>query len=356
MVCAPASPWARVEPAMSSVEAASKEATARICESGAFLGAHHERNERRTWIVVAVTAVMIVGVIAGGAHYNSMALLADGWHMATHAATLCVAALAYRYARLHANDPRFAFGTGKVGELAGFASAVALAVAALLIGWESLLRLLSPRPIHFSQATVIAVVGLAVNLASAWLLHQGSHGHDHHDHHHHHHGHGEDPDGHDAHGHEHQAHNHHAAHAEGHHHDSNLRAAYQHVLADALTSVAAIVGLLAGRFLGWTWLDPVIGVAGAVVIAHWAWGLMRTASEALLDMCGSPALAAKVRARLETATDTVCDLHLWKVGPGHQALIVAIASSAPLTSDVYKAKLAGLRGLSHVTVEVNPRS
>jgi cation diffusion facilitator family transporter len=274
--------------------------------------------------VVAVTAIMMVGEIAGGALYNSMALLADGWHMATHAATLCVAALAYRYARVHANDPRFAFGTGKVGELAGFASAVVLAVAALLIGWESLLRLVSPRPIHFNQATVIAVVGLAVNLASAWLLHQG-------DHHH----------GHD--------------HGHGHHHDNNLRAAYQHVLADALTSVAAIVGLLAGRFLGWTWLDPLIGVAGAVVIAHWAWGLMRAASEALLDVSGSPAMAAKVRARLETATDTVCDLHLWKLGPGHQALIVAIASSAPLTTDAYKAKLKGLGGLSHVTVEVNAR-
>jgi cation diffusion facilitator family transporter len=328
---------------MSSVEAAPppKAATGRICESGAFLGPQHERNERRTWIVVAVTAIMMVGEIAGGALYNSMALLADGWHMATHAATLCVAALAYRYARVHANDPRFAFGTGKVGELAGFASAVVLGVAALLIGWESLLRLVSPRPIHFNQATVIAVVGLAVNLASAWLLHQGDH----------HHGHGHDHDD------DHDHHDDHAGrdHGHGHHHDNNLRAAYQHVIADALTSVAAIVGLLAGRFLGWTWLDPLIGVAGAVVIAHWAWGLMRAASEALLDVSGSPAMAAKVRARLETATDTVCDLHLWKLGPGHQALIVAIASSAPLTTEAYKAKLKGLGGLSHVTVEVNAR-
>jgi cation diffusion facilitator family transporter len=196
------------------------------------------------------------------------------------------------------------------------------------------------------------VLGLGVNLASAWLLHQGghSHGHDHHhDHDHdddHHHGDDHDhDDGHGGHAHE--------LHAPGHHHDNNLRAAYQHVLADALTSVLAIAGLLAGRYLGWVWMDPLIGIVGGLVIAHWAVGLMRTAGASLLDMSGSSKLAAAVRTRLETGADTVCDLHLWRLGPGHQALIVSIVSDAPASPDVYKARLAGLPGLSHVTVEVN---
>lgn len=331
---------------MSSIDAKPGPPEARICEAGGFLGEHHDRNERRTWIVVAVTAAMMVGEIVGGTVYNSMALVADGWHMSTHAAALSVAALAYRYARVHAGDPRFAFGTGKVGELAGFASAVVLGVVALLIGWESFQRLLNPRPIHFSQATLIAVLGLAVNLASAWLLFQEDH---------HHHGHGDH--GHD-HGHDHHHdHDHdHAAdlRAAGHHHDNNLRAAYQHVLADALTSVLAIGGLLAGRFLGWTWMDPLIGIVGGVVIAHWSWGLIRSAGAALLDASGSARLAATVRARLEIGADKVCDLHLWRLGPGHQGLIVSILSTAPERPEVYKARLADLPGLSHVTVEVNP--
>ena len=334
---------------MSATEAEPRQgsaATARICNAGGFLGQHHDRNERRTWIVVCVTAVMMVGEIAGGSIYGSMALVADGWHMSTHAAALSVAALAYRYARVHAADPRFAFGTGKVGELAGFASAVVLAVIALLIGWESFGRLLSPHPIHFSQATAIAVLGLVVNLASAWLLHQGdAHGHDH--------GHGHDD--HDDHDHDHHDdHDHaHELHAAGHHHDNNLRAAYQHVLADALTSVLAIGGLLAGRYLGWVWMDPLIGIVGGLVIAHWAWGLMKVAGASLLDMSGGAKLSQAVRRRLETGADTICDLHLWRVGPGHQAMIVSIVSTDPVSPDAYKARLVGLPGLSHVTVEVN---
>jgi cation diffusion facilitator family transporter len=325
---------------MSAAEVGQKKArVGRICDSGGFLGAHHERNERRTWIVVGVTTAMMVGEIVGGSIYGSMALLADGWHMSTHAAALAVAALAYRYATLHADDPRFAFGTGKIGELAGFASAVVLGVVALLIGWESLGRLIEPRPIHFVQATWIAGLGLVVNLVSAALLHQGPHGHAH--------GHHDD-----AHDHHDDAHDHHD---HDHHHDNNLRAAYQHVLADALTSVLAIGGLLAGRFLGWVWMDPLIGIVGAAVIAHWSIGLMRSAGGSLLDVAGGDKLALAVRARLESPTDAVCDLHLWKLGPGHQALIVSIASTAPLAPEVYKARLAGLQGLSHVTVEVNPR-
>jgi cation diffusion facilitator family transporter len=214
-----------------------------------FLGQKHARHERRTWFVVALTAVMMVAEIVGGTIFGSMALVADGWHMSTHAAALAIAALAYRFARSHAHDARFAFGTGKLGELAGFSSAIILALIALLIGYESVMRLMSPVSIHFGEATAVAAVGLAVNVASAWLLFDQ-------DHHHHH-----DEDGHVHH----------------HHHDSNIRAAYVHVLADALISVLAIVALVSGRYLGWVWLDPVIGIVGALVIAQWAVGLMRTA-------------------------------------------------------------------------------
>ena len=327
-----------------------------VCVHGPFLGAQHDRNERRTWIVVGVTAAMMVGEVVGGSLYGSMALVADGWHMATHAAALTIAALAYRFARIHANDPRFVFGTGKVGELAAFASAVALGVAALMIGWESLLRLFNPRAIHFEQAIAIAVLGLIVNLASAALLHQGEHGHDHG----HGHGSGRDHGRHDhAHDHDHDHHDHdhhdhaHDHDAQKHHHDNNLRAAYLHVLADALTSVAAIVALLSGRYLGWTFMDPLIGIAGAIVIAHWSVGLLRSAAASLLDMGNDPKMIERIRARLETGGDRVCDLHLWRLAPGHQALMVSIVSSEPLPPAGYKAKLVQIRGLSHVTVEVN---
>jgi cation diffusion facilitator family transporter len=218
-----------------------------------WLGEHHDQHARRTQWVVALTLIMMVAEIVGGTYYGSMALVADGWHMATHAAALGVATLAYRYARQHAANPRFAFGTGKVGDLAGFASAITLAIVALLIGAESLQRLFNPQPIDFLQAGGIAVLGLIVNLVSAWLLH-----HDHaHDHHHGDHDH--DNDDHD-------------------HQDTNLRAAYLHVLADALTSVLAIVGLIAGRFFGWIWMDAVAGLLGAAVIAHWSVGLARRAT------------------------------------------------------------------------------
>ncbi|NBJ12821.1 CDF family Co(II)/Ni(II) efflux transporter DmeF [Microvirga sp. SYSU G3D207] len=244
-----------------------------------FLGEDHDRHERRTWLVVGLTAVMMVAEIVAGTIFGSMALVADGWHMSTHAAALAIAALAYRFARRHAHDPRFSFGTGKVGELAAFSSAIILALIALLIGYESLMRLMNPVSIQFGEATVVAVIGLAVNLASAWLLAGDHHGHHYHDHGHHH-----------AHGHEHN-HDHGGQHHHGHgdHHggDTNIRAAYLHVLADALTSVLAIVALLAGRFYAWSWLDPLMGVAGALVIAQWSWGLIRTAGATLLDGAGS---------------------------------------------------------------------
>ena len=307
-----------------------------------FLGTHHDRHERRTWAVVWLTAVMMVGEIVGGTLFGSMALVADGWHMATHAAALGVAALAYRYARVHRNNPEFAFGTGKVGELAGFASAISLGIVALLIAWESFERVLAPRSIRFDQAIAIAVLGLLVNLVSAKLLqHDHDAAHDHDDHR-------DSPHAHDdssqRSGLEHE-----------HHHDTNLRAAYLHVLADALTSILAIAGLLAGRLLGWVWLDPVIGIVGAVMIAHWSIGLARSASKSLLDSSASRTLSAAIWHRLETDCDRITDLHLWRVGPGHFALIVSIASDRPMSPHEYKQRLAGLSGLSHVTIEVNAR-
>lgn len=315
--------------------------------SESFLGARHERHEKRTWWVVGLTLVMMVGEIAGGTIYGSMALVADGWHMATHAGALAIAALAYRYARLHARDPMFTFGTGKVGELAGFASAIALGLVSLLIGWESAERLITPQPIDFLQATAIAVLGLLVNLVSAALLHD-DHGHDDH--------------GHDDRGHEdpHHGDDHpddrHDAHR---HHDTNQRAAYLHVLADALTSVLAIAALLAGRYFGWTWADAIVGIAGAVVIAHWALGLARTAARSLLDAQDNHSLRAQIRQRIAArgvAGERIRDLHLWRLAPGHDALILSIEAERPQSPDVYKRCLAGLPTLSHVTVEVNSRA
>lgn len=299
-----------------------------------FLGAEHQRNERRVWLVIALTASMMVAEILAGKLYGSMALVADGWHMSTHAGAMLITALAYGYARRHAANPRFSFGTGKMGDLAGFASAVVLAIVALLIAWESFLRLTDPVPIRFEQAIAVAVIGLVVNLVSARLLH-GGHGHHHH--------------GHD-HGHDH----HHADHDHGRHgHDNNLRAAYLHVLADALTSVLAIAALLVGRSYGWLWADPAMGVVGALVIARWSWGLIRDAGSVLLD---APAEGPQVRQEIEdilSATgDTLKDLHVWQVGPGHFAAIISVASATPQPAQHYKALLLPVHELSHVTVEV----
>ena len=295
-----------------------------------FLGAQHDRNEKRTWLVVGLTAAMMVVEIAGGSIFGSMALLADGWHMSTHAGALAIAAFAYRFARSHARDPRFAFGTGKLGDLAGFTSAIVLALIALAIGYESIVRLFQPVSIHYDEAIAIAVVGLGVNLVSAWLL-GGEHHHEH-DHHH-------DDDHHDHHHHD--------------HHDHNLRAAYWHVLADALTSVLAISGLLAARFYGWTFLDPLIGVVGAVVIARWSWGLIRDAGAVLLDSAPHRALDESIRARLEVGHDRIADLHVWRLGPGHNGAIVSLVADAPEPVEYYKHLLEDIAGLSHVTVEVH---
>jgi cation diffusion facilitator family transporter len=294
-----------------------------------FLGAHHSTHERRTWSVVTLTAFMMVAEIVGGTLFGSIALIADGWHMATHVAALAIAGLAYLFARRHAQDSRFSLGTGKFGELAAFSSAIILGMIALGVAYESLLRLLHPVAIHFQEAIPIATLGLCVNLVSAWLLR------DEHNHvHHHDHGHADHDHG-------------------GHHHDINLRAAYVHVLADALISILAIAGLSAAWAFGWIFMDPLVGLVGAVVIASWAFSLLRAAGCVLLDTVPNPDLAQRIRKRMELDGDRVCDLHVWQVGPGHIAVMASIVSAAPQAPSVYKQRLADLAGLSHVTVEVH---
>ena len=301
--------------------------------SHVFLGARHGRHERRTWLVVALTSAMMVAEIVGGHIFGSMAVVADGWHMSTHAGALAIAALAYRFARRHARDERFSFGTGKVGELAAFTSAVILAMIAAAIGYEAVSRLLAPVPIDFAEATWLAALGLGVNLASAWLLSDNGHQHAHDEHDH-------------AHDHDHAHHHHHG-------HDSNIRAAYVHVLADAMTSVLAIIGLLAGRFYGLVWMDSVMALIGVGVILSWSVGLIRTSGTVLLDMVPDRGLAGIIRKRLEVDGDRVSDLHLWRLGPGHAGLIAAIVADHPQRPAAYKSRLDGIAELSHVTIEVH---
>tara|TARA_R110002096_G_scaffold110805_1_gene242012 strand:+ start:13961 stop:14941 length:981 start_codon:yes stop_codon:yes gene_type:complete len=311
-----------------------------------FLGENHARNERRTWAVIALTATMMVAEITAGTIYGSMALLADGWHMSTHASALLITALAYRYARRNARNPRFTFGTGKFGDLAAFGSATVLAIVALLIGWESLARLRSPVPISFDEAILVAVLGLVVNLVSAWLLkddpdHHHGHGHHHHNH---------DP----AHAHDDDVH--HGEHAtRARLRDNNLRAAYLHVLADALTSVMAIIALLAGRSYGWVWLDPLIGIVGALVILRWSWGLLRDSGAVLLNY-GDEDLPNEVRAAIENERDEIIDLHVWQLGPGHHGAIISILSVDPKPVTEYRMRLESVHELAHVTIEVHAKT
>ena len=408
-----------------------------------FLGAAHEDNERRTWMVIALCSAMMVAEIVGGSLFGSLALVADGLHMSTHAGAMLIAALAYTYARKHATDNRFVFGTGKLGDLAGFTSAIVLAMIALLIAYEAISRFLSPVPIHFNQAIPIAVLGLLVNLASVWLLSGNHHGHSHGHSHGHGHGHGhEDEQGHESEVHrisdssgkfvlsvfedgvppvfritpetasatlsasavsvttirpdgmrqtfafadrggyleskddipephafmaivrlpggEHQIefeeheHDHDDAQASM-HRDHNIRSAYIHVIADAAISVLAIIGLLLARAFGWVWMDPLAGVIGALVIANWSWGLMRDTGRILLDMNPDKRMAENVRHVIEDNGDTVLDLHVWRVGPGHMSAIVSVATGHDQrTPGFYRAALKRFKGLSHVTVEVNP--
>jgi cation diffusion facilitator family transporter len=293
-----------------------------------FLGDAHDRNERKTWAVIVICAAMMAAEIVGGLWFGSVALIADGLHMSTHAGALLIAALAYTYSRRYVNDARLTFGTGKFGDLAAFTSAIVLAIIALLIGYESVDRLINPVSIAFNQAIPIAVVGLGVNLLSAFLLRDGHHEHHHtHDH---------------KHGHSHV------------HRDHNLRAAFVHVMADAAVSVLVIVGLIAGREFGWVWMDPVMGLIATVVILSWSWTLIRSAGAILLDVCADPSLARMIATRLEQDSDRVSDLHLWRLGPGHLAAVISLVTHNPHAPERYKKRLSGLRGLSHVTIEVVP--
>jgi cation diffusion facilitator family transporter len=283
----------------------------------AYLGADHARNERRTWIVTAICAATLIAQVAGGLVFRSMALTASGLHMAAHVAAMGTAAVAYRLARRWASDRRFAFGTGKLGYLAGFANAVVLAVVAVLIAVESVQRLFAPEAVVYGSALPLAVAGLAVTLVCMLLLKPGRAAHDH------------DPDG-----------------------DLNISAAHLHLSADAAVGVLAIAGLAAGRVLGWSWADPAAGLLGAGLVAQFAVSLIRRGAAALLDMTPSPALAGEIRQRLEAEGGQVIDLHLWRLGPGHFAAVAVVAAAEGATTETLRARLAGLPGLSHVTVEL----
>ena len=397
--------------------------------SHVFLGEGHEQNERRTWMVIALCTFMMIAEIVGGLIFGSIALVADGLHMSTHASALLLAALAYSYARRHAEDDRFSFGTGKLGDLAGFTSAIVLAMIAILIGYEAVTRLIWPVPIDFNEAIPIAVLGLIVNVASVLLLSGGSHrGHAHgHSHAGHEHEHdqahtlqtsagpltieifeegvpprfrltlaGKDnyaddvgietvrPDGArqsfamaarggylesideipephaftvrisldrgvEVHSVDFQEHEH--AHGAA-QRDNNMRSAIVHVLADAGVSVLVIVGLLLGRFLGLAWMDPVVGLVGAVVIAAWSYSLIRDTGAILLDMNPDRSMAERMRAMIETDGDRLTDLHLWRLGPGHLGAIVSVATQRPRGPEYYRLLLSRFRALSHVTVQV----
>lgn len=294
-----------------------------------FLGAGHDENAKRTLWVVALTLAMMVGEIAAGYITGSMALLADGFHMATHAGALGIAVAAYAFARKHSQNAAYSFGTGKVGDLGGFASALVLGLISLGIGAESLVRLFEPAHVEFEAATLIAVIGLVVNLVSALILAGGSHKHAHH------------------HGHSHDHHTHTHTHGD----DNNLRSAYMHVLADAVTSVMAIVALVAGKYLGWVWLDPLMGIVGAVVIARWAWSLIRDTAAVLLDK-SDEYIAEEIRELLsQFGTLKITDLHVWRVGPQARAAIVSVQGSVGLSVDDVRAALEPVHQVTHLTVE-----
>ena len=406
--------------------------SAALRHSHSFLGASHEKSERKTWAVIWLCTAMMIAEIIGGLAFGSIALVADGLHMSTHAGALLLAALAYSYARRHVDDPRFTFGTGKLGDLAGFTSAIILAMIALLIGYEAVSRILAPVPIHFAEAIPIAALGLAVNVASAWLLSGADHHHDH--------GHGH------AHSHD-RGHDDHHAHDEARriatplgtvilevfedgvpprfrlrsesakalasadvetlrgdgsrqrfamvnrggylesveeipepheftvrlttagetysavfeehqhapdsmHRDHNMRAAVVHVLADAAVSVLVIAGLVLARTFGWLWMDPLAGIIGALVIASWSYGLIRDTGAILLDMTPDRRMADRLKQTIEADGDSLADLHLWRLGPGHLGAIVSVCTREMRGQDYYRARLAKFPTLSHLTIEV----
>jgi cation diffusion facilitator family transporter len=294
--------------------------------------------------VIVLCSIMMLAETVGGLLFGSIALVADGLHMSTHAGALLLAALAYTYARKYSDDPRFTFGTGKLGDLAAFTSAIVLAMISALIGYEAVDRILSPVPIHFGEAILIACLGLVVNVISAWLL-----GGDHHHPHDHDHAHVERDD----HG---RSHHRHDRLQHGAHRDNNIRAAVIHVLADAAVAVFVIVGLLLARIFGWLWMDPVAGIIGAIVIAIWSYGLIRDTGAILLDMVPDKDTASKVRAVVESEGDELTDFHLWRLGPGHLGVILSIVTTTRRDADYYRAKLRRIPSVSHLTIELSRKS
>ncbi|MFC1862539.1 CDF family Co(II)/Ni(II) efflux transporter DmeF [Thermodesulfobacteriota bacterium] len=285
------------------------------------------RGEQRTKLVVLLTLITMIVEISAGYIYGSMALLADGWHMGTHTAALGISVFAYVYARKHADDKRFSFGTGKVGALGGFGSAVILAVVAVIMAVESVQRILSPTTILFNQAIIVAIVGLTVNLASAFIL-RGRHEHSH-----------ESRSAHD------------------HHHDHNLRSAYVHVLADALTSLLAIAALLSGKYFGWILMDPLMGIVGAIVIIRWSYGLLRDSGNMLLDREIDQRTISDIKKTIEQEEDNrVSDIHVWRIGARHLSAIVSVVTDYPKPPVHYKTLLSDFQQLGHIVVEVNPCS
>ena len=295
----------------------------------------NEQNVKRTWYVLVITVItMIIEVIAGTV-YGSMALLADGWHMGTHAAAFCITLFTYSYARKHASSNKFSFGVGKVGVLGGYTSAIALGIVAIIMLAESIHRRLSPIEIQFNQSILVAIIGIIVNIASMFILGHEHHGHDHSDHHSHEHDHHEE---------------HHDHHSD---HDHNLKAAYFHVLADALTSVLAICALLVGKFLGWYWLDPIMGVVGAVIITKWALGLMKQTSPILLDENIDKEYQLEIINTIDDEHTKVTDIHIWKISADHYSASIALCTTTGANVETFKHSLSKFDKLSHLTIEVN---
>lgn len=281
--------------------------------------------ESKTLIVIGITALMMAVELTAGIVYGSMALLADGLHMASHTAALSITAFAYVYARRNARNQIYSFGTGKVNALGGFSGAILLAVFAVFMGFESILRMLNPVEIVFNQAIYVAVLGLVVNGGCVFIL-GGSE----------------------------SEHGHHHTHEHNHHHDHNLRSAYLHVMADALTSILAIVALLAGKYYGLIWMDPAMGIVGAILVARWSYGLLGTTSAVLLDRQAPKELQDSIRDIVEADQDSrVADLHVWSIGPEIYSAQILLVAHNPQSPDYYKALFPESLGLVHVSVEVH---
>jgi cation diffusion facilitator family transporter len=294
--------------------------------------------QKRILIATILTAVMMILEVFGGWFFNSMALLADGWHMSSHMLALGLAYFAYRAARHYANDKRFCFGTWKIEILAGYSSAILLLVVAIFMAVQSVIRLMNPVEIHYNEAIPIAILGLVINLICAWLLHDGDHHHSH------------------EHGHHHHTHDHHHGH-EHHHHDLNQKAAFLHVVADAITSVLAIVALFAGKYMGWDFLDATLGIIGAILIAKWALGLMADTGKTLLDAEMNAPVVEEIREVIQAlpyAVD-ITDLHVWKVGKGKFSCILALESQAKFDADEIRQALSIHDEIVHVSVEINKK-